>query len=139
MTDETTNFMNLLLDIKGILTSLYRIEREEFNEFNQISNGTPIINSRKVLEKISLKNPWSHKITKEELTILFYIFKFLSYQVDNYIRGIPVRYDRRGNKEPPITNLRFLCNYYTLITTSIVMIVIYILVILLMKLLSSSN
>ena len=137
MNDESSNFLSLLVDIKGILSGLYKIENEDFNEFNQFTNGAQNIHTQRTSERVSLKNPWFKKVTNEEFTVLFHIFKFISYQIDRKIRNIPIRYDRRGNMEPPITNLRFLCNYYTIISTTILMIIIYwfikVLVILIMR------
>ena len=125
MNDESSNFLSLLIDIKGILSGLYKIENEDFNEFNQIINGSPNIQTQRSSDRVSLKNPWFKKVTNEELTVLYHIFKYLSYQIDRKIRNIPIRYDRRGNMEPPITNLRFLCNYYTILSTSILITCVY--------------
>ena len=125
MNDESSNFLSLLIDIKGILSGLYKIENEDFNEFNQIINGSPNIQTQRSSDRVSLKNPWFKKVTNEELTVLYHIFKYLSYQIDRKIRNIPIRYDRRGNMEPPITNLRFLCNYYTILSTAILITCVY--------------
>ena len=125
MNDESSNFLSLLIDIKGILSGLYKIENEDFNEFNQIINGSPNIQTQRSSDRVSLKNPWFKKVTNEELTVLYHIFKYLSYQIDRKIRNIPIRYDRRGNMEPPITNLRFLCNYYTILSSAILITCVY--------------
>ena len=125
MNDESSNFLSLLIDIKGILSGLYNIENEDFNEFNQIINGSPNIQTQRSSDRVSLKNPWFKKVTNEELTVLYHIFKYLSYQIDRKIRNIPIRYDRRGNMEPPITNLRFLCNYYTILSSAILITCVY--------------
>ena len=136
MNDESSNFLTLLQDIKAILSSLYKIESDDYNEYNPFINGTTNIETQRVSDRISIKNPWFKKVTNEELTILYHFFKFISYQIDKKLRGIPIRYDRRGNIEPPITNLRFLCNYYTLISSAIFIICIYWLILLLIKLIS---
>jgi hypothetical protein len=134
MNDESSNFLSLLQEIKSILSQLYKIESDDYNEFNQFSNGATNIETQRMSDRISMKNPWLKKVTNEELTILYHLFKFISYQIDRKIRGIPIRYDRKGNMEPPITNLRFLCNYYSLISTAIFIICIYWMIILLLKL-----
>ena len=91
MNDESSNFLSLLIDIKGILSGLYKIENEDFNEFNQIINGSPNIQTQRSSDRVSLKNPWFKKVTNEELTVLYHIFKYLSYQIDRKIRNIPIR------------------------------------------------
>lgn len=136
MNDESSNFLTLLQDIKSILSNLYKIESDDYNEFNPFTNGTTNIETQRVSDRISIKNPWFKKVTNEELTILYHFFKFISYQIDQKLRGIPIRYDRRGNKEPPITNLRFLCNYYTLLSSAIFIFCIYWLILLLIKFIS---
>ena len=78
MNDESSNFLSLLIDIKGILSGLYKIENEDFNEFNQIINGSPNIQTQRSSDRVSLKNPWFKKVTNEELTVLYHIFKYLS-------------------------------------------------------------
>src|SRR5688572_19382955 len=88
---------------------------------------------KKDYESIYKGNPWNRRLSTEENTILFYVFKYVSYMVD-YFRGIPIRYDRRGNKEPPITNMRFLSNYYNLLATFIFLMVIFLMIWLIIKL-----
>jgi maleate cis-trans isomerase len=134
MNDESSNFLTLLRDIKTILSQLYRIESDDYNEFNQFSTGATNIETQRISDRVSVKNPWLKKVTNEELRILYHFFKFMSYQIDRKIRGIPIRYDRKGNMEPPITNLRFLCNYYTMISTAIFIICTYLVVLILIKL-----
>ena len=82
---------------------------------------------KKDSEAIFQGNPWNKKLSSEENRLIFYSLKYASYLVD-YFKGIPIRYDRKGNREPPVTNLRFLANYYNLAATAIFGLIMYFMV-----------
>ncbi len=57
MNDESSNFLSLLQEIKSILSQLYKIESDDYNEFNQFSNGVTNIETQRMSDRISMKNP----------------------------------------------------------------------------------
>ena len=71
--------------------------------------------------------PWESKITSEESKILFYILYKFSYLID-YLRNIPIKYNKNGQRISPYTNMRYLCNYYNLLSM-IILIVVFVLLI----------
>ena len=72
-------------------------------------------------------NPWQRRLSNEENYVLYYLFFYIAYAID-YARGISKKYDRKGNIELPMTNLRFLSNYYNLGSAIIFILVIYFLI-----------
>jgi hypothetical protein len=54
-------------------------------------------------------------------------FMYMSYIID-YFRGYKIQYDKKGNKEPPMTNLRHFANYYHLGGSIAFIVILYFLV-----------
>jgi len=84
-----------------------------------------VYDRRIVLEYFELENPWKRKISFEESSFLYFILVNIAYFID-FLRKIPKRYDSKAELLQPVTNLRYLCNYYNLISTIGILIVFYI-------------
>lgn len=140
--DEVRSFLDQLRESQDSFKSLYHTQvthhyiilQEDFHDFsarkNYLADEDPTdanIFTHKDYSQTLQGNPWLRRISQDELSLLFFFFKYCSYFVD-YLRGIPVRYDRKGNWEAPVTNLRFLSNYYNLASASVFVLVLYFLV-----------
>jgi hypothetical protein len=136
--------LKTLKESQNILRNLYNVEvnlklkinlivqEEPGDRFDQSNQKNFLydannIHLKKDYEAIFQGNPWNKKLSSEENSLIFYSLKYFSYLID-YFRGIPFRYDRKGNREPPVTNLRFLANYYNLIASLIFAMILYFLI-----------
>jgi hypothetical protein len=123
------NFLSTLKESQIILRSLYQLNQdlgiEQSNQKNYFYDPNNIY-FKKDYEVIQ-GNPWNRRISEGEISVLFYTLKYIAYLWD-YFKGIPIRYDRKGNKQPPLTNIRFLANKYNLFSGLIVIIVFYMLI-----------
>lgn len=125
--DEVVHFLSTLKDSQETLKRLYDITEEETSELSYgYEDYDKIYLNRNYKKLLNEGNTWNRRIGHDELTVLYYFFRFLAGWID-YFKGIPVTYDLRGNKEPPKTDLRPLCNYINLISIGIILSVIYIL------------
>lgn len=52
---------------------------------------------------------------------------YISYIID-YFKGYKIQYDKKGNKELPLTNLRYFSNYYHLGGSIALIVIIYFLI-----------
>lgn len=82
---------------------------------NQIKDWNNVYDKRMFMEYNMLDNPWSKKISSEEIKFLFNFFYYAAYFID-YLRNVPKKYNRAGIVYPPRTNLRFMCNIYNILS-----------------------
>jgi len=68
------------------------------------------------MESLEFDNPWNRKITSEESSFLYFILINIAYLID-FLRNKQKKYKNNGGLLPPITNLRYLCNYYNMLST----------------------
>jgi hypothetical protein len=123
---EAKQFIQSLDISKEIIMKLYNIKKDEISDRSHAQPSSSNYISFKRDSQIK-GNVWKRKIISDESTILFYLFMNIAFVIDK-IRKIPAHYDINGKREPPVTNLRPLCNYYNLISSFIFMTIIYILV-----------